>query len=220
LEQNNPILILRFEGPLQSWGERSRWDQRDTAFMPTKSGVVGLIACAMGLPRGDAKIAALSDSIAMAVRADRPGMLMTDYHTVTGMIRTAEGKKRGKVGEPSTIQSWRQYLQDASFLVAVAADEATLFRCTDALADPVWPVWLGRKCCVPSRPVSEGITKEYASLEDVMQRYPLPARHSAAAVMFEIDSPKNGYLKQDVLTNALGHIYKHRRVELRAKAKE
>ena len=105
MEQNNPLLILHFEGPLQSWGERSRWDRRDTAFVPTKSGVAGLIACAMGLSRNDPGIAALSDSISIAVRTDRPGMLMTDYHTSMGIIRTADGKQRGKKNEISTIQS-------------------------------------------------------------------------------------------------------------------
>jgi CRISPR system Cascade subunit CasD len=42
-------LFLRLEGPLQSWGERARWDVRDTAPEPTKSGVIGLLACALGL---------------------------------------------------------------------------------------------------------------------------------------------------------------------------
>jgi len=174
----------------------------------------------MGLPRGDAGIIDLFESLTVAIRANRPGIMMTDYHTITGIIRTADGKQRGKVGADSTVQSWRQYLQDASFMVAIAADEGILTLCSKALADPVWPVWLGRKCCVPSRPVLEGVTYEYASLEDVMQRYPLPARHASDAIMFEIDSPENGYLKQDVLTNTPGRIYKHRRVELRAMAKE
>lgn len=35
------MLMLRLEGVLQSWGEHSRFDSRDSASMPTKSGVVG-----------------------------------------------------------------------------------------------------------------------------------------------------------------------------------
>ena len=42
----NPILLLRLEAPLQSWGTRSRWDVRDTATEPTKSGIIGLLGCA------------------------------------------------------------------------------------------------------------------------------------------------------------------------------
>ena len=42
------IMLLRLEGVLQSWGERSRWDHRDTSDMPTKSALIGLLGCAMG----------------------------------------------------------------------------------------------------------------------------------------------------------------------------
>ena len=72
------LLILRLEGALQSWGERSHWDHRDTAVFPSKSGVVGLLGCAMGLERGDARLAELADALAFAVRADRRGTVMTD----------------------------------------------------------------------------------------------------------------------------------------------
>lgn len=49
---NQTILLLRLEAPLQSYGERAKWDFRDSAYFPTKSGVIGIIACAMGLKRG------------------------------------------------------------------------------------------------------------------------------------------------------------------------
>ena len=45
------VLVLRLEGPLQSWGERSRWDVRETADRPTKSAVIGLLGAALGLKR-------------------------------------------------------------------------------------------------------------------------------------------------------------------------
>ena len=96
------VLILRLEGALQSWGTRSRFDNRDSGFMPTKSGVIGFIACAMGLPRGDDRILELDAALRMGVRADRPGTMMVDYQTVTGergYLFCAGGGKR--VGEPT-----------------------------------------------------------------------------------------------------------------------
>ena len=57
--EKDKILLIRLEGPLQSWGERSKWDYRDTADFPTKSGVIGMIACAMGLERTDAQLGKL-----------------------------------------------------------------------------------------------------------------------------------------------------------------
>ena len=80
-------LVLRLEGPLQSWGERSHWDYRDTALMPTKSGIVGLIASAFGWGRGDSRIPELAASFDMAIRADRPGELMVDFHTILVLFR-------------------------------------------------------------------------------------------------------------------------------------
>ena len=84
MAENPKLLMLRLEGVLQSWGESSKWDYRDSALMPTKSGIVGLIACAMGLERGNPEIDAIFDAITLAVRADRPGVRMTDYHTASG----------------------------------------------------------------------------------------------------------------------------------------
>ena len=66
------IILLRLEGALQSWGEHSRFDYRDCASMPTKSGIVGMIGCAMGLRRGSEQLMVLSEKIRLAVRCDRP----------------------------------------------------------------------------------------------------------------------------------------------------
>ena len=44
-------LLLRLAAPLQSWGSDSKFETRKTDREPTKSGVVGLLAAALGLPR-------------------------------------------------------------------------------------------------------------------------------------------------------------------------
>jgi CRISPR system Cascade subunit CasD len=43
-----PVLLLRLAAPLQSWGVESKFDTRRTLGYPTKSGVIGLVASAMG----------------------------------------------------------------------------------------------------------------------------------------------------------------------------
>lgn len=171
--ENPLILLLRLEGPLQSWGERARWDYRDTMTMPTKSGVIGILACAIGIPRKDSLLCKMDEKLRMGVRMDRSGLIMTDYQTISGNIRTADGGQRGKKNEDSTLQSWRQYLQDASFLVALNGENELLQRCADAVKKPVWPVFLGRKSCVPTRPVFERLTNDYSSLEDALRNYPI-----------------------------------------------
>jgi CRISPR system Cascade subunit CasD len=176
-------LFLRLAGPMQSWGTSSRLQLRRTDAYPSKSGILGLLLCAMGVARKDseANLPALV-SLSMGVRVDRPGTLAWDYHTAGGGrgdgpdgaigIRSANGKikKTGTTGAYETLLSRRQYLCDASFLVAIRGAPATIDACASALREPVWPVFLGRKSCVPAEPVlvgtdsSEGLTDALSSI--------------------------------------------------------
>jgi len=163
------VLLLRLSGPLQSWGVQSRFDRRDTALEPTRSGVFGLLCAALGRPR-----TALLDDVAalrMGVRADQEGQLMVDFHTA-GIDGHLEND--GTVNTRNPIVSRRFYLADARFLVAVAGqDEGFLARLQQALHDPVWPLYLGRKAFVPGEPVwlKEGLCPG-AELLPALSRYP------------------------------------------------
>src|SRR5690606_40565014 len=78
-------LRMRFAGPMQSWGTRSRFDHRDTEVAPSKSGVIGLVAAALGRHR-DEPIGDLA-SLRLGVRLDREGVLMRDYHTAKDVVK-------------------------------------------------------------------------------------------------------------------------------------
>jgi len=156
-------LFLRLEGPLQSWGERARWSERDTAPEPTKSGVVGLLACALGV-NDDEGLRRLSQDLQLGVRLDRPGERLVDYQTV---------KER-------MVVSNRAYLCDASFLAAVQGAEALIARLAQAVQNPHWPVYLGRKSCPPSLPVYAGVG-DFPSLE--------------AALRWKLDGPVQAVLE-------------------------
>jgi CRISPR system Cascade subunit CasD len=160
--QNNTV-FLRLEGLLQTWGICSRFKIRETAREPTKSGVVGLLCCAMGLRRQEAEDTGWLNrlnELQMGVRVDRPGWLWQDYHTVGagyGVLCAGGWIKRTEAtGEFEGIESWREYLCDASFVVALRARDGTediIERVAQKLDDPIWVPYLGRKCCPPSRPV-------------------------------------------------------------------
>ena len=72
-------LLLRLAAPLQSWGIDSRFDTRRTERLPSKSGVIGLIAAALGLRR-DADLSELC-ALRFGVRVDRDGERLRDFHT-------------------------------------------------------------------------------------------------------------------------------------------
>jgi len=136
----------------------------------------------MGISRDEAPEAlkALVE-LQMGVRLDRPGVLDWDYHTAgAGVgIRKAEGgiKLTASTGEPETLLSRRQYLWDASFLVALRGDSTTINLVEAALRNPVWPVFLGRKCCVPSEPLLAAFNDDsnpggHASLKAALETAP------------------------------------------------
>ena len=186
------LLILRLEGVLQAWDASSKWDERSTEDFPTKSGIVGLLGCAMGLERGDPALTALSDACVMAVRADRKGELLRDFQTVTGNpLRNAEGKPKTT---GNTIISNRSYLQDACFTVVMETSEEWHTRITEALKAPKWCLYLGRKTCVPSRPVLECEDPPYGSLEEALRSYP-SAERAELPMMYETE------LQDDALPN-------------------
>lgn len=177
-------LLLRLAGPMQSWGTSSRLQVRRTDPYPSKSGVLGMILCAKGVRREDsaAKLEGLSQ-LAMGVRVDRAGTLGWDYHTAGAKIGIWQAdrkklKRTASTGEYETLLSRRQYLYDASFLVALQSDEDEVNACARALDDPVWPVFLGRKCCVPSEPILVG-TGFYDTMIDALSSVPWRPRMDA-----------------------------------------
>ncbi len=171
-------VLLRLEGPLQAWGTRSRFPYRDTEREPSKSGVLGLVAAALGMPRDDdARLARLAEAC-VGVRVDREGGAMDDYHTA-GAGRFAR-KEHRVFGTSDPVITRRAYLTDASFLVALGFDDKALAEEVDgALGDPRWPLFLGRRACPPSLPVRAGSTE--GDPEGALRAAPWPSTMPPAA---------------------------------------
>ena len=151
-------LLLRLAAPLQSWGADSKFETRKTNREPTKSGIIGLLAAALGLRRDDAAGLARLNGLHFAVRADREGSLLVDFHTA---------KSRD-----TSYVTYRHYLQDAVFLAGLeSGDEALLRELEAALRHPVYPLYLGRRSCPPTLPLCLGIRA--GKLLDTLRAEPL-----------------------------------------------
>lgn len=138
-------LLLLLKGPMQSWGDSSRFQERATGPVPTKSGVIGLLAAAAGRRRTD-PIEDLA-KLSFAVRVDKPGSLLRDY-------QTAEAWQTG--GKTNLVS--RYYLTDAVFLAAVESeDRALLEGLEEALRAPRFPLFLGRRSCPANVDLLQGI---------------------------------------------------------------
>lgn len=160
---NNAVLLLRLAAPLQSWGEAGSFNRRDTRPEPTKSGIIGMLAAALGWSR-DSDLTELT-KLQLGVRVDQPGSLLRDYHTVSDYrgvpLRQAGVNAKGvqKFTAPAkhTHQTWRYYLQDAVFVAGVAGPRATVESLAKAVSRPAFPLALGRRSCPPTQPMNLGL---------------------------------------------------------------
>lgn len=146
-------LLLRLAAPLQSWGIDAKFDRRGTRSIPTKSGVVGLVAAALGRRR-DEKIDDLQ-ALYFGVRVDRAGTLLRDYHTAKSI--------------KSAYVTQRYYLSDAVFLAGLEGAETFLKEIDTALHSPAFPLFLGRRSCPPEGKISLGIRSNKNLIEALQE---------------------------------------------------
>lgn len=145
-------LLLLLKGPLQSWGDASRYSTRATAERPSKSGIIGLLAAAEGRRRTDSveDLAALK----FAVRVDQSGRLLRDYQTAQPW--------QTKPSAPAKL-STRYFLSDAAFVVAIESDTKELLDgMAEALRNPKFPLFMGRRSCPVHPGLVIGVTEHDA----------------------------------------------------------
>lgn len=164
-------LLLRLKAPMQAWGISSRFSIRDTGKEPSKSGVIGLLCAALGISRDEAntnnpestftKLTRLN----LGVLVNREGVMQKDYHTAQNIAKADGGTKDTEL---STL--W--YLADADFLVGLESEDLEFLETLqNAIKNPKWQLFLGRKAFVPSEPVylaKEGI--QSGNIEDVLSK--------------------------------------------------
>lgn len=127
-------LLLLLKGPMQSWGDDSRYKQRTTGQVPTKSGVIGMLAAALGRRR----VEPVEDlaGLRFGVRVDQPGTLMKDFQTAL------------PAGTENPQLVARYYLSDAAFVVGFESENKEfLENLQRALRRPRYSLFLGRRSC-------------------------------------------------------------------------
>lgn len=148
-------LLLRLAAPLQAWGLEDKFERRGTMREPTKSGVIGMLAAALGIGRDDFHALNALAALRFGVRIDQPGELLSDFHTARAL------------GRDNPYVTRRSYLADAVFLAGVEGDDELLLKVERALKNPVYPLFLGRRCCPPEGKLSLGLKD--APLENALR---------------------------------------------------
>jgi CRISPR system Cascade subunit CasD len=189
-------LILILEGPLCAYGGEmvdARGPVRD---WPGTSLLTGLLANALGYDRAQRPAhSRLQARLDFAVRIDRPGERMQDYQTaqlaVSDQGWTTRGAPEGRAGGASTYKSphirWRDYIADSSTIVALAlrdaAEAPTLDDLAAALSEPARPLFLGRKPCLPTRPILEKVVEAADPLDAIATVDPLESESDPVIVV-------------------------------------
>ena len=167
-----PTLLLRLAAPLQSWGGDCKFEIRRTRNEPTKSGVIGMLAAALGWRRDDDEGLLKLNTLKFGVRVDQEGMDIVDFHT-------AHGK--------DSYVTYRHYLSDAIFLAGLENDNKDfLKKLEDAIKNPVFPLFLGRRSCPPTLPIVIGIRD--CTLENALTEEPVLGKISNQSIRVQLEA--------------------------------
>lgn len=177
------FLTFQLYGAMASWGEIAVGEERDTAFVPTRSAVIGLCAAALGIRREDEDaVQQLDAQLGVATCGHAPGSVLRDYHTIQmpqGKTGRNLGSRRAELQFPTiaTSLSKRHYLVDAYVVVAVWAVDASadLQRLEAAMKAPIFTPYLGRKCCPLSLPLAPEV-REASTLKEAFEGYRVDRR--------------------------------------------
>lgn len=163
-------LLLNMNAPIQSWGMDSPFEVRNTLRHPTKSAIIGMIACALGWDRNHdlSRLRALK----FGVRVDSEGTLHRDYHTVSlhpdRDSRTPKTQWNKAPGAKTvTKQSYRWYILNAESRIGIESDDSDFLGTIEhALKSPAYVLFCGRKSCPAPLGMVMGIIEE--SLSDAL----------------------------------------------------
>jgi CRISPR system Cascade subunit CasD len=150
---------------MSAWGDIAIGERRPIQDHPSKSGVLGLVAAALGVRRSETDaLSRLHEAYGFASMVDAPGEILSDYHTVQGPpgskgrgFATRRAELDFRRDELQTILSHRNYRCDAVSAACIwpAADSAPygLDVIMAAIRRPVFALYLGRRSCPLALPL-------------------------------------------------------------------
>lgn len=148
-------LVFQLHGPMASWGTDAPGEVRHTHDLPTRSALLGLLAAALGIKREEEqRLAQFNQHYQFILCASQYPRWARDYHTVQMPRETRKTRyftRRDELRDVElreTLISRRDYYTDAWWMVAVAMTDGapvTLEALREALVQPAFPLYLGRK---------------------------------------------------------------------------
>lgn len=168
------FFVLKIYSHLQSWGTTELDNSNDsnpktTEFFPTKSGLSGLVRCALGRGRDvfddfDKKLL----SMEYFVRVDQIGSVMKDFQVMQASHHNFKANNSSKIIP-------KIYLENYSFTVLMSfpdLDSNELDFVAEKLNNPTWNIFYGRKTCIPLLPPFVGVIDSDDPIE-LLKKIPL-----------------------------------------------
>ena len=157
-------LVLRLDAPLVSFGGVAIDQVGPVRDFPAASMLTGLIGNAFGWHWSDsAAHQSIQDRLIFAVRREREGVLLTDTQNAQitkadkGWTTYGVPEGRGGASYDAPHRRLRDSQADMSVTVVLRFERAAVCPTLNALAEaldrPARPLFLGRKPCLPSRPL-------------------------------------------------------------------
>ena len=177
------FLVFQLYGALTSWGDIAVGGYRPSQGQPSKSAITGLLAAALGIDREDDTVhVKLGQHYGVEVCVRTAGEFLRDYHTtqVPGGEREYISRREELLTDKlnlNTILSQRDYRTDAFYQIALWVSKQedapyTLEKLKHALEQPKFGLYLGRKSCPASLPLSPVIMSG-VTLKQAFDEYPL-----------------------------------------------
>lgn len=162
-------LVFQLYAPLASWGEAAVGEVRHTSTIPSRSALLGLLAAALGVKREEEeRLRLLNQHYLFAIRPlSGREQWLRDYHTVQvpkenrkRCYYTRRDELTQSPDDIGTLLTSREYRCDAYYHVAVQEKPDAPFSLealAQALENPVFALYLGRKSCPPALPLAPQI---------------------------------------------------------------
>lgn len=172
------VLLMRLEAPLMSFGAPIVDNFGTIQGFPSLSQLTGMLANALGYNHNEfAALNLLQSQLVYSVCCLQNGEKITDYQTVDlgqdfmvdkGWTTRHQLESRAGGSSKGTHIRNRDYWANASFLLALRfKSENTTLNIVDvaeALQRPARPLFIGRKCCIPSVRIFEALVESENTL--------------------------------------------------------
>lgn len=189
------FIVITLCAPLASWGAPTTGPIRPCTVGPTKSGITGFLAAALGIQRTDQQsFNRLAADYALGCTVLLPGLPLIDYHTM---------RRDEEISD--AFLTWRHY---RSGYLAVAClwrrTEQPLYSSDQIVRfcnEPVYPPYIGRRSCTlalpPDAKLVSSVDTGIKAIETAIARFPSPLAEEVAGASEKLTRDFHYYWEED-----------------------